>query len=718
MATSETNGDCHAQLHEASRRCYETILYGMVSAHSISSMMFSRIFSYKGLQDYHSLHKWSIEYPSDFWRFTFQYFTIVYSGTVPDPVVDEHARMDTVPKWFPGIKLNFAENILFTGNSVGQPSSSPGKEDDKVACTQVREEGYSPEQPILHVTWAELRERVGRLTQAMKAHDVGKGDRVAVVGSVCVDTLTVFLAVTALGGIFSSNSTDLGVSAVLDRLTQIQPKLVFADDYAVYRGSRTDLRPKIAELVAGLEDIPGFQGIIAQARFRGSPTDVSSIPMCQTWETFTSKARTSELEFEKMDFSDPMIILYSSGTTGQAKCIVHSVGGIVLSGHKESTLHRAVDHTSSQLQFTTTSWMMYLSSVQLMLTGARLVMYDGHPFTPDTTTLLRLVAREKITHFGISPRYLQTLQSNGVVPRASFDLSHLQVVTSTGMILSDALFQWFYDVGFPSRVLLANISGGTDIVAAFGTCNPLLPLYVGGCQCISLGMAVSVFDPTVEGDKPIRGRPIPLGQAGELVCTQQFPTMPVRFWGDDDGSRYFDSYFKKYDNCWTHGDFISIHPRTKQVTMLGRADGVLNPSGIRFGSAEIYNVIDTEFADCIADSVCVGQRRPQDDDERVMLFLLMQPGRKFTAELVQRVKQHIRARLSARHVPRFIFQTPEIPMTLNAKKVELPIKHIVSSRAIKPSSSLANPACLDFYYDFARDEVLAGETGSDKRAKL
>jgi acetoacetyl-CoA synthetase len=560
------------------------------------------------------------------------------------------------------VKLNFAENILYTGTRTGHPGVSPEKEDDKIACTEVREGGSR--EPILQVTWAQLRERVGKLEQAMKAEGVGKGDRIAVVGSVCVDTLTVFLATTALGAIFSSNSTDLGASAVLDRLRQIQPKLVFMDDYAVYRGLKIDLRPKIAEVVSGLKNIPEFKGIVVQARFRASPADISSLPSCQTWASFESKARASELEFVQVDFSDPMIILYSSGTTGQAKCIMHSVGGIVLSGHKESTLHRMVDHTSTQLQFTTTSWMMYLSAVQLMLTGARLVMYDGHPFTPTTTTLLQLVADQKVTHLGISPRYLQTLQKQGIAPRESFDLSSLQVVTSTGMVLSEALFEWFYDVGFPKDVLLANISGGTDIVAAFGTCNPLLPLYVGGCQCVALGMAVDVFDSRIDGGEGVQGRPVELGEAGELVCTGPFPTMPVRFWGDKTGTRYHNSYFAKYENCWTHGDFITIHPVTKQVTMLGRADGVLNPSGIRFGSSEIYNVITTEFSDSIADSICVGQRRPQDNDERVVLFLQMQSGRQFTSQLVKQVKQRIRARLSARHVPKFIFETPEIPVSI------------------------------------------------------
>jgi acetoacetyl-CoA synthetase len=624
-------------------------------------------------QDYGALYQWSIEHRSEFWRFTLDYFPVVYSGKVPNPVVDEAARIDTVPRWFQGLKLNFAENILFFGDEHGLATTSPGKEDDKIACTEVRE-GWHSTEAIRQVTWKELRQRVGRLSQAMKAHGIRRGDRVALVAGNSLDTLTVFLAVTALGGIFSSSSTDMGIKALLERLVQIEPKLIFMDDWAVYNGKRIDLRSKMRDLAQAIKHVRGFQGIIAQARFQDAPADVSSVPNCRTWNAFLSAAaRSSTLEFEQVDFGDPMIIVYSSGTTGLPKAIVHSVGGVVLSGHKESTLHRQVDSTSTQLQYTTTGWMMYMSSVQLMLTGARLIMYDGSPFIPDVAALIRLVDEQDVTHLGVSPRYLQTLQMKNIRPRRIADLRHLQIVTSTGMVLSDALFQWFYDVGFPPSVQLCNISGGTDIAAAFGTANPLLPVYVGGCQCIALGMAVSVFDSSIEGGggrRGVKGRSVPDGVPGELVCTEAFPTMPVKLWGADGQQQYFSSYFEKYDGCWTHGDFIMIHPLTKQVIYLGRADGVLNPSGVRFGSADIYGVIDTFFPETVADSICVGQRRPQDDDESVMLFLLMKPGKRFTAALVSEVKAVIRRELSPRHVPRYVFETPEIPVGFFEKRTE------------------------------------------------
>jgi acetoacetyl-CoA synthetase len=618
------------------------------------------------LQDYESIYKWSCTSRSDFWRYCLDFFPIVYEGSAPNPVVDEKATIDTNPKWFPGIKLNFAENILYLGDRHGRPTTSPGKEDWKIASTEVREGCYV--EPIRHTSWKELRERVGRLSQAMRAHGVGKGDRVAIIASSCLDTLTVFLAVTTLGGIFSSSSTDLGTKGILERLRQIEPKFVFCDDYAVYNKKKIDLRSKIREVVRGMNGVKNFKGIVVQPRFQGSLADITSIPRTESWDQFISKATSSRLVFERVEFGAPMIIVYSSGTTGQPKCIVHSVGGVVLSGHKESTLHRRVDYTSTQLQFTTTGWMMYMSSIQLLLMGCRSIMYDGSPFIPDYKTFLQMVGEQKVTHLGISPRFMQTLRMNNIRPKEVADLSHLKMVTSTGMVLSDSLFEWFYDEGFPPSVQLCNISGGTDIAAAFGTGNPLLPVYVGGCQCIALGMAVSVYDSNIESGK---GKPVPIGVAGELVCTEAFPTMPVCFWGEKITKRYYDSYFAKYDKVWTHGDFIVIHPLTKQVFMLGRADGVLNPSGVRFGSADIYSVIDTQFSDVVADSICVGQRRPKDEDEAVILFLLMKPGKKLTPKLAQRIQTAIRKEYTPRHVPRYIFETPEIPVRLSPARTLL-----------------------------------------------
>ena len=622
-------------------------------------------------KDYTEMYDFSCSERAKFWGHCFDKFPLVYSTTSAydpkRPCVDESAPMFPPPKWFTGVNINFAENILYQGSPDGKAVLSPGKEDDKVAVTEVREGSNS--EPVRDVTWKELRQRVARMAQAMRAHGVKKGDRVAIVASNSVDTLTVFLGVTALGGLFSSSSTDMGVRGILDRLLQIKPTYLFFDDWALYNGKKVDLRSKMTEVAEGMKDVAEFKGIISQPRWQNAPADISKVPTAITFEEFLSVAPSSEPIFEQVAFADPFLIVYSSGTTGTPKCIVHSTGGVILSGHKEGRLHRCVDETSTQLQYTTTGWIMYMSAVQILLSGARAVLYDGSPFVPKLENFLRMVGEQEVTHLGVSPRYFQTLQQNNIVPKKIADLSHLKVVTSTGMVLSDALFEWFYDVGFPPTAQLDNISGGTDLAGAFGTGNPILPVYVGGCQCLSLGVPVEVMDQTIESGNV--GVKVDDGVPGELVATKAFPTMPVKFWGENGQQRYFDGYFARFTGVWTHGDFIMLHPVTKNVIFLGRADGVLNPSGVRFGSAEIYSIIDAHFSDVIQDSICVGQRRPNDNDESVMLFLLMKPGKEFTPELVSRVNAAIRKEMSPRHVPKYTFPTPDIPVSFGLFPISL-----------------------------------------------
>ncbi|KAJ9490315.1 hypothetical protein VN97_g2975 [Penicillium thymicola] len=648
---------------------------------------------------FHEMYLYSVKNRSEFWEFCWKYFQLIHEGSYTK-VVDECARMDSVPEWFTGVRLNFAENLLFS-RVAGDKTD---KEDDKIAVSEVRE-GAAHE--VVHLTWGELRRRTGTLVQAMKAHGVVRGDRIALCAANSIDTLLVFLASTALGAIFSSSSTDMGTKGILDRLLQIKPRWLFMDDLAVYSGKTIDLRPKIGEIVQGMESDTEFEGVIVLPRFSSRPADISSIPRTKTLAEYLAKAGGNEkLEFERVGFRDPFLVVYSSGTTGQPKCIVHSVGGVLLNSMKEGILHTEFGPDSVALQYTTTGWIMYMCAVQTLLFGARVVLYDGSPFIPGITALVDLAAQEKVTHLGISPRWLHELQQAKIKPREKVDLSSLQVVTSTGMVLRDALFEWFYDEGFPSHVRLNNISGGTDIAGCFGIGNPLAPLYVGGCAGCSLGIPVEVYDSTIEGGDGIKGEPVEEGIPGELVATSAFPNMPTMLWGDEGGKKYHDAYFGRFDSVWTHGDFVSIHPITKQIVFHGRADGVLNPSGVRFGSAEIYRVLEGQFSKEIVDSICVGQRRPTDIDERVMLFLLLKPGVAFTPDLVARVKSAIRTELSPRHVPMFTFETPEIPTTVNLKKVELPVKQIVSGKIIKPSGTLLNPKCLDFYYQFVKVETL------------
>jgi len=476
--------------------------------------------------------------------------------------------MDSIPPWFGGVRLNFAENILYTLSPGTSPThhSTDGKEDSKIALTSVREGCTS----VRHLSWGALRQGVGHLASALRAHGVKKLDRVAVVASNSIETLVVFLATTSLGGVFSSSSTDMGTRGVLERLVQIRPVWVFVDDWAVYNGLRVDLRGKMGEIVAGMRGVEGFRGVVSQPRFVGEegPADVSGVPGTRTLGEFLSVVKEEvgirEIEFERVGFAEPFLIVYSSGTTGQPKCIVHSTGGVVLSAVKEGRLHRETGPESVCLQYTTTGWIMYLGSVQALLFGARVVMYDGSPFVPDLLTFIKLIGKQRyvysyklpveevidlgrVTHLGISPRYLHEIQKNDISPREVTDLSALRVVTSTGMVLSDALFEWFYDVGFPPRVQLANISGGTDLAGAFGTENPLMPVYVGGCQGPSLGTPIAVYDQLDEGGKGVKGNPVPDGVPGELIATAAFPNMPVKFWGDDDGSKYFNAYFARFD---------------------------------------------------------------------------------------------------------------------------------------------------------------------------
>ncbi|KNG51807.1 acetoacetate-CoA ligase [Stemphylium lycopersici] len=663
------------------------------------------------MQTFRDLYSWSVgPNRTDFWEDMWTTCNLIYSGDF-DQVVDTSIHMDENPHWFRGTYLNFAENILYTASpSDSSRRTTTNKDDDKVALTEIREGNTE----VAHLTWGKLRRRVGLLSNALRARGVKKGDRVAVIASTSFDTFIAFMATVSLGALFSSSSTDMGTKGILERLLQIKPKYVFVDDWAVYNGKTMDLRPKISEVVAGMGDVIEFEGIVTQPRFPGQPAGVEGLGSTETLENFLQSANgNEELVFERVAFRDPFLIVYSSGTTGVPKCIVHSTGGVLVNVCKESILHKEMTPESVVLQYTTTGWIMYLVSVQICLFGCRTVLYDGSPFQPSPQAFLSILQEQRVTDFGTSPRFLHELQKRDIKPRQLFDFSHLKSVGTTGMVLPEAQFEWFYDHGFPAYVHLRNISGGTDIAGRFGMENPLEPVYAGGCQGPCLGTKIEVYDSLIESGP---GMAVPDGEAGELVATASFPNQPIFFWGDESGERYQSAYYARFPHVWTHGDFIQFHPVTGQIFFLGRADGVLNPSGVRFGSADIYSVIEAHFPE-VADSICVGQRRPQDADESVMLFLKMNKGFEYREGLVERIKSKIAEERSRRHVPRYVFQTWDIPTTVNLKKVELPVKQIVSGKKIKPSGTLANPESLKYYEQFAHVEAVVQRLSNDKMGR-
>ncbi|GJN75426.1 hypothetical protein PLICBS_009525 [Purpureocillium lilacinum] len=663
------------------------------------------------LKNFHDLYKWSCDNRAIFYEQLWGWQHSIHEGSYTK-VVDESIPVSQLPRWFEGVRLNWTENLLWSrgpGDAPAGERTTLNKEDSKIALTEVREGNTE----VRDVTWGELRARVAQMAAAMSARGVKRGDRVVAVAAHALETAVVFLATTWLGAVFSSSSTDMGVSGLLQRTTQIDPKFVFFDDGALYNGKVLDLRDKIRGMVDGMKQCPSFEAIVAIQRFAGKPYDTSSIPSTERLEQFLQAGArlASPPPIVRVGFQDPMVVYYSSGTTGIPKAIVHGVGTVLMSTQKEGGLHRNLGPDDVHLQYTTTGWVMYLASIAHMVVGGRSILYDGSPFLPGPDVLVRMCEEQRVTILGISPRWMTELMKRDIAPRKLADLSRLRLVTSTGMVLPEQMFNWFYDVAFPKHVQLGNMSGGTDIYPKAGCFvmeNPLEPLYAGGCMGGSLGVPIAIFDHDLPDGS--RGVALPDGEAGDLVSTGAFPNVPLYLWGDTEpapGKKYVSSYFGRFEGVWAQGDFCAVHPKTRGVLMLGRSDGVLNPSGVRFGSSDIYAVLERRFVAEVAESLCVGQRRETDLDERVVLFLLMRPGRKLDAALVAKIKDTIAREMTKRHVPKYIFEVPDIPVTVNGKKVELPVKSIISGKTVKPSGTLLNPKSLEFFYQFQKIEDVA-----------
>ncbi|THH03812.1 hypothetical protein EW146_g10337, partial [Bondarzewia mesenterica] len=499
---------------------------------------------------------------------------------------------------------------------------------------------------------------------------------------------------------------------ILDRYGQIQPKFLFSDTEVAYAGKTIDLLPKITEVANNLT-AKGLEHVILLPSVKSGkepPESVSNgIPKSASLSVFLAAGDRLPLSFEQLPFSHPLYILYSSGTSGPPKCIVHSAGGVLVQTKKELTIHFNLDLNDTYFQYTTTGWMMWPYMLAGLSCGARLILYDGSPFYPDVRSYLKFVNDQGqvvlITLLGTSPRFLAEVQGRGIHPLDLGRFEALRTIASTGAVLTAPMFEWVQSAFGPDKHIVSS-SGGTDICAAFVISVPTLPVYAGEIQAKSLGVKVEIFDQLGNNIEHT-------GQPGELVCTRPHPSLPIKFWGDDErGTKFLKAYYNVYPGVWRQGDFIARNPRTLGLIIYGRSDGVLNPSGVRFGSGEIYTVLE-QFSFAIDDALCVGQRRPQDKDERVLLFLKMRSGHRLVAGLDAKIREAIRKGLSARHVPKYIFEIEDIPYTVNNKKIEIAVKQIVSGSDITPSGTVANPESLKLYYKYRNLEQLIGE-----RAKL
>ncbi|KAJ9144947.1 Acetoacetyl-synthase [Pleurostoma richardsiae] len=655
------------------------------------------------IRTYDELHRWSVDTATlqDYWREAYTWLGLAPPGS------REVGRMleseDTVsvplfppPKFFPADSLNITEFLLRDGK------------DSDVAIHFARE-GIPG---VQRVTWRDLREQVRQVRDALLNSSVGVGDVVAAVISNSASALVLCLASLSVGAVWSSSSPDLGPDAIVDRYEQVDPKIIFADDGYIYAGKRIDLELRLVQWSQALGRSDKQLRDVVILPYCSLNPNLSRIYRGCAYESFLRRDTGQKLSFSILPFSHPAFILYSSGTTGKPKCIVHSAGGVALKVKSDMVLQHDIRKDDVVFQYTTTSWVMWVLNFVNISSGRSMLLYDGSPYHPSPTILLQLAEDVGVSIFGTSPRYLADLKSKGIVPRNQFDLSKLRVVTSTGSVLSADLYDWFYSAAFPPHAQLISMSGGTDISGCFVGGTPLLPVYAGEIQAKALGMAVDILD--AARDDPVSVEM--WGEAGELVCTKPFPSEPLEFHGKDGLEKYRVSYFDRFGpNIWCHGDYVQRLPDTGGLAVLGRSDGVLNPSGVRFGSAEIYAV--TEIFPQIADCICVGQKRESDPDERVLLFVKMRRGAKFTKELEKRLKEAIRTKYTPRHVPRFVFEVADIPYTVNGKKCEINVKHIVSRRKAAISGTVANPDALDLYEHF-QDLPGDGDWPADRESKL
>ena len=610
------------------------------------------------LKKYSQLYDWSIEKAEDFWGSFWEYSQIIHHSPYSQ-VVDDLGKMPGA-KWFDGATLNFTENLL-------------RYRDDKIAIHFYGEDGTQSS-----LSYRELHDQVSRLARSMREMGIVKNDRVAGFMPNIPETIITMLATASIGAIWSSCSPDFGIKGVLDRFQQIEPKLIFAADGYLYNGKTIDCLSKLKNILTYL---PSIKKTIIVPFTGDSNTNV--IKNSMLWNDFLHKD-SGDIIFEQLPFDHPLYIMYSSGTTGLPKSIVHSAGGTLIQHLKELKLHTDLTQNDKIFYFTTCGWMMWNWLISSLAVGATIVLYDGSPFYPDGTALLKMADDLGITVFGTSAKYIASLESAGIKPKQISSFPKLRTILSTGSPLVEENFNFVYGE-WKEDVQLASISGGTDIISCFALGNPILPVRRGELQCRGLGMKVESYN---EKGMSVRN------EKGELVCTQAFPSMPIYFWNDSNGKKYQSAYFDVYPNIWHHGDYLEIND-FGGVKIYGRSDTTLNPGGIRIGTAEIYQTVE-RFNE-VEDSLVISQ--PWQNDERIILFLKMKDRITLTNSLKTRVKKSIRESCTHRHVPAIIIAVEDIPYTINGKKVELAVKQVIQNIEVKNIDSLVNPSILDFYKD-------------------
>ena len=612
------------------------------------------------LTGYDTLYRWSVADIPAFWAALWDFCGVVASRRF-DRVVDDLTRMPGA-RWFDGARLNFAENLLRF-------------RDERTALVCAGEGGERG-----RLTYAQLHGEVARLAAALTAAGVGPGDRVAGFMPNLPETVIAMLAATSLGAVWSSCSPDFGIRGVLDRFGQIAPKVLFTSDGYRYGGREYDSLERVREIVAALPELE----TVVVVPYLHDDAPVDQIPRAVRYGEITAGEVVPDMDFVQLPADHPLYIMYSSGTTGPPKCLVQPAAGVLVNHLKELVLHTDLKRDDTIVYLTTCGWMMWNWLVSALAVGSTIVLYDGHPFHLGPGALWRVAQEERITVFGTSARYLASLEKSGVRPGKEHDLSSLRTILSTGSPLSAEGFSYVYRE-IKRDLQLASISGGTDLNGCFALGNPLGPVYAGELQCRGLGMRVAVFD---DAGRPVTGEP------GELVCTAPFPSMPLRFWNDPDGSAYRRAYFERFPGVWAHGDWCTL-TETGGMVIHGRSDATLNPGGVRIGTAEVYRLVET-FPE-IADSLAVGQR--WEGDERVILFVRMKEGRELTEEVRERLRRAIRENVSPRHVPARIVAVADIPCTINLKKVELAVKKVIHGEPVKNRDALANPEALELYRD-------------------